>query len=315
MIDDRILRLPRKLGRPARPRPITRDVFGTFQTPVSQQEQLETEFFKRVVLPNGTFKTTNPHRLDDLNLAVFPFLARIAERPVKILDVAISSGVSTIEWYDQLTDARIPCEFTGTDLIVNAWLMSLTRHLGVLVDRDRNFLHLDAFGHGAPPTASGARGIFACILRGVFRAAIQIDKTLPHVRCNADEPPRGWLLTCEPVKLLTRKLAERDCVRIIEEDLLTPETPENRRAFHVVRAANVLNRAYFPEATLLQMANKLRARLKPRGLLIVSRTTSDAANHATICELVDEGRLRVVHLLGGGSEIEDLLAASSSPAL
>ena len=104
---DRLLRLPRKLARPARARPTTREVFGPLQTPVAQQDQLETEFFERVVLPNGTFKTTKPHRLDDLNQAALPFLTGLAadSQPLRIMDVGISSGVSTIEWHEQLAAA------------------------------------------------------------------------------------------------------------------------------------------------------------------------------------------------------------------
>ncbi len=306
---DRVLRLPRKLLRPPGLRPTTREVFGPLRTPIAQQDQLETQFFQRVVMPNGTIKTTKPHRLDDLNAAALPFLTRLAaaDAMLKIMDVGISSGVSTLEWHEQLTAERIRCEFTGTDLTVHASLMSLTRHLGVLIDRDRNFLHLDAFGQGAPPTASGVRGLLAGMIRGVFRAAMQIDKSLPPLRGNVGESAKGRLLTCEPVTLLTRKL--RDSVRVIEEDLLAPERPEYHRVFHVVRAANVLNRAYFSDATLTQIANKLKRRLKPGGLLIVCRTTPDNTNHASIFELVDATRLRVALRLGGGSEIEDLLVA------
>jgi hypothetical protein len=306
---DRVLRLPRKFARTSRARPTTREVFGLLQTPLVSQDQLETKFFERVVLPNGTFKTTKPRRLDDLNAAALPFLRQLvtSNGALKIMDVGISSGVSTIEWHEQLTAERIPHELTGTDLTVYASLMSLTRHLGVLVDRDRNFLHLDAFGYGTPPTASGVRGVVAIMIRLVFRAAMKIDKCLPPLQGNVGEPAKGRLLTCEPVTLLTRKFAQRDSVRVIEEDLLAPERPEHHQAFQVVRAANVLNRVYFNEATLTQIMNKLKQRLKPGGLLIVCRTTFDGANHASIFELVDESRLRVAHRLGGGSEIEDLL--------
>jgi hypothetical protein len=326
---DRVLRLPAILRLPSAPRsspkltttpnahPTTREVFGPTQTTsphdfVSlRQDQLETAFFGRVVLPNGTFKTTTAHRLDDLNAAALPFLALLAKTPtktpLKILDVGMSSGVSTLEWHEQLAAAQITSDFVGTDLTVYASLMSLTRHLEVLVDRDRNFLHLDAFGHGAPPNATGLRGVLAATIRSVFRAAMKIDKRLPPLRGSVREPAKGRLLRCQPVTLLTRKFAERDSVRVVEEDLLSAEEhPEYRKAFHVVRAANILNRAYFSPETLIQIANKLKARLTEGGLLIVCRTDR-GVNNASIFELVSESRLRVVHRLGSGAEIEDLL--------
>src|ERR1700739_2105034 len=115
----------------------TRQFFG--KTAVNlDQESVEYEFFRRVVLPNGTFKTTLANRLNDLNQAVLPYIARIAERPVKILDVGISSGVSTLEWHDQLLAERITCDITGTDLTIYASLVSFARQLSVLIDGNRN---------------------------------------------------------------------------------------------------------------------------------------------------------------------------------
>jgi hypothetical protein len=100
-------------------RPTTRKFFG--KTAVNlNQESAEYEFFRRVVLPNGTFKTTLANWLDDLNQAALPYIARITERPVKILDVGVSSGVSTLEWHDQLLAERITCDITGTDLTIYA---------------------------------------------------------------------------------------------------------------------------------------------------------------------------------------------------
>ena len=147
-------------------RPTTRKFFG--KTAVNlDQESIEYEFFRRVVLPNGTFKTTLANRLDDLNQAVLPYIARIAERPVKVLDVGISSGVSTLEWHDQLLAERITCDITGTDLTIYASLVSLARQLSVLIDCNRNILHMDVFGRGAPPIAEGF-GNFAGMVRMLF---------------------------------------------------------------------------------------------------------------------------------------------------
>src|SRR2546423_1557373 len=105
-------------------RPTTRQVFGAHVSSSAEQEFLERQFFDRVILPNGTFKTTSARRLDDLNQAVLPHLARIPERTLKIMDVSISSGVSTLEWYDFLLENGIRVEMVGTDLTVYASLVS-----------------------------------------------------------------------------------------------------------------------------------------------------------------------------------------------
>ena len=50
----------------------------------------------RVALKNGTFKTTYPNRLDDINKAFFPHVLSLAGRPIRIMDVGASSGISTM---------------------------------------------------------------------------------------------------------------------------------------------------------------------------------------------------------------------------
>ena len=297
--------LTTSLGRSVA-RPTTRKFFG--KTAVNlDQESIEYEFFRRVVLPNGTFKTTVANRLDDLNQAALPHIARIAERPIKVLDVGISSGVSTLEWHDQLIAERITCDITGTDLTIYASLVSLARQLSVLIDGNRNILHMDVFGRGAPPIAEGLPGIFAGMVRMLFRGAMMVDSQLPPLQGRIREAASGRLLTCEPVTLLSRRLAQRESLCLLEEDLLAPERPEFKGAFHVVRAANILIRAYFSDNALAQIIKKLRERLKPNGLLIVCRTDKFGANHATIFESTANSAFRVLLRLGDGCEVEGLL--------
>jgi hypothetical protein len=292
-------------GEEKRYPPTTREFLG--KTPLSkdERESREYEFFRRVVLANGTRKSTQSNRLNDLNQAVFPHIARIAESPVRIMDVGVSSGVSTLEWYEQLAGQRVPCDMTGTDLIVYASLVSLGKNLQALIDRDRNILHLDVFGRGVPPVALGLRSISACILRGIFQATMALDGKLPPLRGHIREAAKGRLLQCEPIALLTSRLAQHESLRVIEDDLEGTERPEFKKAFHVVRAANILNRVYFPERVLAQMVRKLKERLKENGLLIICRT-DDKTNNATVFEATADSKLRVVTRLGSGSEIEEL---------
>jgi hypothetical protein len=298
---------PHAVGAPWKARPTTQEVFGKTPPPQAGQDFLEREFLERVVLPNGTFKTTNANRMDDVNAAILPHIAEIADRPLKLMDVSISSGVSTLEWHDFLAEKEIPCEMVGTDLTIYASLLSLTPRLAVLVDRDRNILHLDAFGRGSPPTANGLRGLAAAIIRLMFRAAMIVDRGLPPLEGKIGAAAQGRLLRCEPVTLLTRDLWQHRTISVLEEDLLEAERPEFRNAFHVVRAANILNRGYFSNKVLVQIAGKLKARLKPDGLFLVCRTEHDGTNNATLFQSNPKLGLRPLCRVGSGSEIEDLL--------
>ena len=163
-------------------RPSTRAVFQETAASVHDQEALEYEFFIRVVLPNGTAKTTQPHRLDDLNRAVLPYIERLSDRPVKIMDVGVSSGVSTREWYDQLSASNISCDITATDLTIYASLVSFAPQLSALIDGNRNILHLDVWDRGTPPSAKGLRGVCAATIRMLFHGAMMVDSHLPPLQ-------------------------------------------------------------------------------------------------------------------------------------
>lgn len=295
-----------------RPRPTTQQVFSNASASPASQKSLESAFFERVALPNGTFKTTNANRLDDLNAAVLPYIAQLPDRPLKIMDVSISSGLSTREWYESLIENHITFDMVGTDLTVYSSLVSLTPRLAVLVDRDRNILHVDAFGRGAPPRADGLLGIATGMIRMMFSAAMMLDRRLPPLQGRVREGARGHLLKCEPITLLTRGLSQLESLHVLEEDLLDAERADFKHAFHIVRAANILNRSYFSEQVLRQIARKLRDRLQPNGLLIVCRTERDGRNNATVFQSGHQSGprpgLRVLLRLGSGSETEDLFA-------
>jgi hypothetical protein len=94
-------------------------------------------------------------------------------------------------------------------------------------------------------------------------------------------------------------------LRAVEDDILVNTSYPQR--FHVLRAANILNRAYFDAATLESMLRNLRARLLPGGMLIVCRTNESGVNNATVFTLADDRRFRAMARLNEGSEIADLV--------
>ena len=300
-------------------RPTTRQIVESSASQgCPDQATMERDFFARVLLSNGTFKTTAANRLDDLNEAVFSNVAGITDRPIQLMDVAISSGITTFEWYEQLKSKGVCCEITATDLTLHASLVScFASTLSVLIDRHGNILHIDAVGHGVLPT-KGVRGalihpwhaLFAAVIRAFFRTTMKIDNHLPPLRGEVTLAAEGRILKCEPITLLTKRLVECQNVRIMEDDLLAENPPEFDRAFHVVRAANILNRVYFPDVNLIRMVRTLIQRLKDHGLLILCRTMEGGVNDATIFQLRPNRRLSVLMRLGSGSEIEEVIKGS-----
>jgi hypothetical protein len=264
------------------------------RNPPERQAVLEREFFNRVCTANGTFKTTANNRLDDVNQVLLPYVRRF-EAP-EILDVAVSSGITTVEWFDYLSQFDLRFRLVATDICVNSSLVSLrfVPFFSAIFDKDENLIHVSVCGRGwithRQLNPKSFAGLLTLLTRWFVRAA---SRTIPAI------------LHREPLMLVTSGIANRS-IKVEEDDLLEENRPEFLRRFHVVRAANIVNKGYFPEPLLRKMIDNLKGRLRPEGFLIVCRTHSDGKNHGTVFQLRGS-RLCAVQRLGMGSEVEDLV--------
>ena len=268
-----------------------------------RRSQLEDSFFHSLVLRNGTFKTTWHHRLDDVNAMVEPFLS--PTKPLEIMDVAVSSGISTLEWLQFLEHAGFDCRMTAGDALIDAFLVTAGPLRG-LIDRSGHLMQLEVAGKAVrmPPPRRRDRLRYAPLSTLVQAAARVFRDTI------RSRPPPGLTQTrlglhCRALQLVSPSLAAHPCIEIIEDDILDDHRWPRR--FDALRAANVLNRVYFSDAVLERMLRNLRSRLGPRGLLIVCRTTEEGRNDATLFRLDDGRSFRELARLNAGSEITELV--------
>ena len=292
--------------------PTVHEVFLASGTSVEEQYALERQFFARVALTNGTFKTTYPNRLDDINEASYPHLIRLADRPIRIMDVGASSGISTIEWYAYLSRSGIDCDITGSDVTIYASLLTFRfiSKVAALVDRNGNIVHFDLFGIGYP-RQPGSKLLRPNTLRtlaaiALFRAAMMIDGSPPPVTAGRTTPGHGFLLKYQRIALLSRSFVNNDKLRMIEDDLCAENEAALCQAFDVIRAANILNLVYFPVDLIARMLATLKQRLKEDGLLIIVRTHPNGENNASIFRLVSS-QFVLIDRFGKGSEIEHIV--------
>ena len=274
------------------------------QSSARELEDREDLFFHSIELRNGTRKTTRHRRLDDLNAMVQQLLP--PQRPLEIMDVAVSSGVSTAEWLIELERAGIQCHMLAGDAVVNAFLISLGPNLRALSDRTGHLMQLDIKGEAVrmpPPRRRDRIRYFPHML--LLRAATRLFD-LSKMNRPRHEPLQQRLgATCRPLTLMSPSLNRLPQLQAVEDDILLNR--DYTRRFHVLRAANILNLAYFDTATLQRMLRNLRARLLPGGLLIVCRTNDADVNNASVFTLEKDGRLTTTATLNEGSEIADLV--------
>jgi hypothetical protein len=225
------------------------------------------------------------------------------------MDVAVSSGVSTAEWLVELERAGIECNMLAGDAVVDAFLISLGPRLRALVDRTGHVMQLDVGGDAVripPPRRRDRMRYLPYTL--LMKAATGLFELNAHAQTGplSGGPTQYRLgVTCRPLTLMSPSLSQLPQLRAVEDDILLNTSYKQR--FHVLRAANILNLAYFDTATLERMLCNLRSRLLPSGLLIVCRTNEKGVNNATVFTLEKDGRLTATAHLNDGSEISDLV--------
>jgi hypothetical protein len=222
------------------------------------------------------------------------------------MDVAVSSGVSTAEWLLSLERAGIDCHMLAGDAVVNAFLISVG-HLRALTDRTGHMMQLDIRGRAVrmpPPRRRDKLRYLPLTLLMKCATRLFDLRSSTHVSArNAGQSRLG--VTCQPLALTSPSLARMSKLSAVEDDILL-NTSYTRR-FHVLRAANILNLAYFDRGTLERMLTNLRSRLVPGGLLIVCRTNEAGVNNASVFTLGEDGRFGLTARLNQGSEIADLV--------
>jgi len=277
----------------------------------AQQEECEKRFFTRVRLQNQVFKTTYSRRLDDVNEALNGLLP--GGTPVQLMDVAISSGISTQEWIDSLIRARIDFRMVAGDLNINAYLLSFSKNLEILVDRSGYPIHFDIFGQGVEISLIKIipRPLSFLMKKTIARLLMMDAPLVCYMRGDVKENASRFGLSCIPITLVSPRLSRHTRLEIIEDDILSNHSPNLANRFHAIRAANILNRAYFGKSEIKSILLNLRQRLRPGGLLAVCRTLRNNHTNGTIFCLNENGRFQAIKRIGEGSEIEeDVLSLS-----
>jgi hypothetical protein len=288
--------------------------FPTVPHDAKTLEKLESAFFGSIRQRNGTYKLTYANRLNDLNDIVANLLP--TDRPLRFMDVAVSSGVTTLDWANALDRLGIAYTMTAGDIGIRAYLLELGWNLSVLVDQNGYPLQYEIFGHAVPNPP--ARRMLPVYLPWIMYLKATVRRHFVRARAvrPADGVARfGQSLWCRALTLVSPRLLVNNQIELIEDDILANRTIHD--CFHVIRAANILNRSYFDEPTIIDISTNLGQRLVEGGLLVVCRTSDDrdekepvtTLNNGSIFRRGGNKGFSVVSRIGRGSEVEDLVRA------
>ena len=107
-------------------------------------------------MKNGTYKITRSHRLDDLNDLVNQLVPR---RHLEVMDVAVSSGTTTLEWIEALHKTGIDRDMTAGDSFMFGFIVPIGKNLHVLADKSGHPLQFEVFRETLPIPLPGNRAL------------------------------------------------------------------------------------------------------------------------------------------------------------
>jgi hypothetical protein len=191
---------------------------------------------------------------------------------------------------------------TGIDLTIEAFLI---RHRGfaILVDNRGNVLQIDLPGRSIQKQIFPVTNAIQWVLKQI---SLLLLKSNFKERLKTQRHVSRYGLNFSYLNLISPRLKGRVDFQCCEADFIARSQLDSAERYHIIRAANILNRSYFNDSQLLAGIRNLKARLCDRGLLIINRTNEYGANNATVFRLNEGGELLAVGRLGKGSEIEHL---------
>lgn len=279
-------------------------------------EKLEREFFSMIRIQDKINKTTWGERLCEVDENFEVYLNETGISPSRFLDVGVSSGISTWDWYCKLKHAGRSFTMTATDLVFHAYLVPIFPGLKVLLDRQGVKLQYDFFGYGIRPGKPRPRDwlngtfLISSFMSLAYRWYLHRFSLGKNIQDDFSSLVKDWLGVKE-IQLVSPRILGNRAIFLFEENLLESTPFEMKDSFDVVRAANLLNRDYFRSDEIITICHRLRERMAgPNSLLIVCRTRSDGTNHGTIFRLTDEDKLVPVKRVGEGSDIEEIVTGA-----
>ena len=267
---------------------------------VEHDPDVERRFLFGLRMRNGLFKGTHERRLDDTTALLLPWAKALPFRPLTVLDVGCSTGISTLELHNALLAHGLDCRTTGMDLEFELRSAPCSEGVNILYDLQGRPLQVDignwAMSWKMPP---GKKDI-VCHPRKVLRALWTLY-TLKRTRDQHSES-MGRGNEVRTVPLIDRRALGIPGLKFAQGDILRPNDKET---YCIIRAVNVLNRTVLDRKTLDSMLEGLKQRLCDGGLLLLGRACPSGSGNDAALYQKQGNRYNRMGSINGGSELDD----------
>jgi len=236
-----------------------------------------------VKLSNNIYKTTKPLRFKDLDIEWQNYLNKNEE--YKFHDIAVSTGVTSYELYNELTESGYKIKLCISDKFATWYYKG--RFMQTIFDSDYKvfcyyffvfFVHKDNL----------TNPLLNRFYNYMTKTQTKTNKNLKQFK----------LFDHKLFNLIHSKNAIE-----IDFDVLTTIIESK---FDCIRAMNILNKLYFDEHQLKKAIENIRYSLKENGIFLVGRTHNDGTNHASFFRKTGS-QFVLLEDIGRGTEIKDIV--------
>jgi hypothetical protein len=274
-------------------------------------QKREFLFFRDLTMSNGTVKMTHRNRLDEVNRKFFEILSREHETVSQVVDIGVSSGITTAEWIQEFMARKMPISMVATDLVTDVYLLKLNRHLSVLLQRDGTILQYEVLGHGARGRSKRRDYLTGLWLARSLLRRWTVRRLYSHPDFAAIVAGTPYSDAVTKLSFAAPALAACPRVELMEHDILSdvPVMPDG--AADVVRIANLLQAVYFTQPQIAKIVAAIKRMCHPGSIVIVCRN-KDKELTASFMRCLPDGRFRLEGRIGGGSEVEESFVGSAT---
>ncbi len=250
---------------------------------------------------NGTFRTTFRQRFRDVDAAALRWMEKFyaADSPIEIQDRAVSHGLTSLEWAEQVFQKFPQARFEASDILVE--LIELSRDGEAYIVETGGwplqYVHAPfavSLAHPEPRRYPVNR-LVALRARKRF-AKLDLGKNWME---TAQE--RGWRIrriSC--VHPLARQLSRRN----ENFQFRLKDVFDQSGNCDVLRTMNIFSRFYFLPKDLARGAGAVFHSLRPGGIWVAGRTWEhDFSNHVSLLRRSERG-WEVLERIGNGWELE-----------
>ncbi len=264
-------------------------------------QRLEQAFYRSIRTSNGTTKWTALRRLDAMNDLFFAALRRCQLVPRIVMDVGISSGVTTLEWLREFEKLGLPVTMIATDLVMSVDLYAIGKHMRVLTERNGHLLQIEILGSGIRTFTRRRDYLTGGI---VWRKAL----------CYAARPLLRRAVHQGTYLLVSPALRGQDRIKLFDDDILAPNPPQFARCADVVRVANLVQPIYFNDDQIKRAVENVRERCRGEGSMVIVCRNTARSLEGSILRMTGLRQFSVEARLGRGSEVERYFTAPDDAA-